>query len=56
VIVAKAAGPLVAALLFAWLGGYESTLAVLIVIGAVSTAVFALSTRASRESRPAPIQ
>jgi len=56
VIIAKAAGPLVAALLFAWLGGYDRTLAVLIVIGAVSTAVFALSTRASRESRPAPIQ
>lgn len=56
VIVAKAAGPLVAALLFAWLGGYDRTLVVLIVIGAVSAAVFALSTRASRESRPAPIQ
>lgn len=56
VIVAKAAGPLVAALLFAWFGGYDRTLVVLIVIGAVSTAVFALSTRASRASRPAPIQ
>ena len=56
VIVAKAAGPLVAALLFAWFGGYDGTLVVLIVIGAVSTAVFALSTRASRASRPAPIQ
>lgn len=56
VIVAKAAGPLVAALLFAWLGGYDRTLGVLVVIGAASAAVFALSTRASRESRPAPIQ
>ena len=56
VIVAKAAGPLVAALLFAWLGGYERTLLVLIVIGVISTAVFVLSTRASRHGRPAPIQ
>jgi MFS family permease len=56
VIVAKAAGPLVAALLFAWLGGYDRTLVVLIVVGAVSAAVFALSARASRESPPAPIQ
>jgi predicted MFS family arabinose efflux permease len=56
VIVAKAAGPLVAALLFAGLGGYDGTLLVLIVIGVVSTAVFVLSTRASRDGRPAPIQ
>ncbi len=35
VIVAKAAGPLVAALLFAGLGGYDGTLLVLIVIGVV---------------------
>jgi predicted MFS family arabinose efflux permease len=56
VIVAKAAGPLVAALLFAGLGGYDATLLVLIVISAVSTAVFALSTRASRHGRTVPIQ
>lgn len=56
VIVAKAAGPLVAALLFVWLGGYDRTLLVLIVIGVVSTGVFVLSTRASRHGRPAPIQ
>ena len=56
VIVAKAAGPLVAALLFAGLGGYDRTLLILVVIGAVATAVFALSTRASRRVRPAPIQ
>jgi MFS family permease len=56
VIVAKAAGPLVAALLFAWLGGYDRTLTVLIVIGLISTAVFVVSTRASRQGRPAPIQ
>ncbi|HEX5639892.1 MAG TPA: MFS transporter [Burkholderiaceae bacterium] len=56
VIVAKAAGPLVAALLFAGLGGYDGTLLVLIVIGVISTAVFVLSTRASRDGRPAPIQ
>jgi MFS family permease len=56
VTVAKAAGPLVAALLYAALGGYDSTLVVLIVVGAVATAVFALSTRASRHGRPAAIQ
>jgi MFS family permease len=56
VIVAKAAGPLVAALLFAGLGGYDGTLMVLIVIGTISTAVFVLSARASRNGRPAPIQ
>jgi predicted MFS family arabinose efflux permease len=56
VIVAKAAGPLVAALLFAGLGGYDATLLVLIVVSAVSTAVFALSTRASRHGRTVPIQ
>lgn len=56
VTVAKAAGPLVAALLFAGLGGYDATLQVLIVIGVLSTAVFGLSTRASRHRPPAPIQ
>ena len=56
VTVAKAAGPLVAALLFAWLGGYDGTLLVLIVIGAVATAVFVLSTRASSRGRPATFQ
>lgn len=56
VTVAKAAGPLVAALLVAGLGGYEGTLQVLIVIGALSTAVFVLSTRASRHGPAAPIQ
>jgi MFS family permease len=56
VIVAKAAGPLVAALLFAWLGGYDGTLLVLIAVGVISTAVFVLSARASRHGRPAPIQ
>ena len=56
VTVAKAAGPLVAALLFAGLGGYDGTLLVLIVIGAVSTAVFVLSTRASFRGRPATFQ
>jgi MFS family permease len=53
VTVAKAAGPLVAALLFAGLGGYDGTLLVLIAIGAVSTAVFVLSTRVSSRGRPA---
>jgi len=56
VTVAKAAGPLVAALLFAGLGGYDGTLLVLIVIGAVSTAVFVLSTRASSRGRPGAFQ
>jgi len=56
VTVAKAAGPLVAALLFAWLGGYDGTVLVLIGIGAVSTAVFVLSTKASPRRRPATIQ
>lgn len=56
VTVAKAAGPLVAALLFGWLGGYDGTVLVLIVIGAVSTAVFVLSTRASSRRRPATFQ
>ncbi len=45
VIVAKAAGPLVAALLFTWLGGYDPTLLVLIAVGAASALVFAMSTR-----------
>jgi len=56
VTVAKAAGPLVAALLFASLGGYDGTLLVLIVIGAVATAVFVLSTRASSRGRPGAFQ
>ena len=56
VTIAKAAGPLVAALLFASLGGYDRTLLVLIVIGVISTAVFVLSTRASSGSRPATFQ
>jgi MFS family permease len=56
VTVAKAAGPLVAALLFAWLGGYDRTLLVLIAIGVISTAVFVVSTRASGRGRPTPFQ
>ena len=56
VTVAKAAGPLVAALLFASLDGYDRTLLVLIVIGVISTAVFVLSTRASSGRRPATFQ
>lgn len=56
VTVAKAAGPLVAALLFAWLGGYDTTVLVLIVIGAISTAVFVLSTKAASRGRPATFQ
>jgi MFS family permease len=56
VTVAKAAGPLVAALLFAALDGYDGTLLVLIVISVISTAVFVLSTRASRTGRPAAFQ
>jgi len=56
VTVAKAAGPLVAALLFAWLDGYDATVLVLIGIGAVSTAVFVLSTKARSRGRPAAIQ
>jgi len=56
VTVAKAAGPLVAALLFAWLGGYDDTVLVLIVIGAISTAVFILSTKAASRGRPSTFQ
>ena len=56
VIVAKAAGPLAAALLFSWLGGYDATLLVLIAVGGVSTAVFVLSTRARRRGGRAAIQ
>jgi MFS family permease len=56
VTVAKAAGPLVAALLYSALGGYDDTLLVLIVVALVSTAVFALSTRAARHGKPAAIQ
>ncbi|HET9023005.1 MAG TPA: MFS transporter [Burkholderiaceae bacterium] len=56
VTVAKAAGPLVAALLFASLDGYDRTLLVLIVIGVISTAVFVLSTRASSGRRPGMFQ
>lgn len=56
VLVAKAAGPLVAALLFAALGGYDATLHVLIVIGALSTVVFAVSARAARAGPPPAIQ
>jgi MFS family permease len=56
VTIAKAAGPLVAALLFAWLGGYDGTVLILIGIGAVSTAVFVLSTKAASRGRPATFQ
>jgi hypothetical protein len=56
VIIAKAIGPLVAALLYAWLGGYDATLQVLIVVAALSVVVFALSTRAARHGPPAAIQ
>ena len=50
VVVAKAAGPLVAAILFTTLGGYDATLMVLIAVGALSTVLFALSTRANRDA------
>jgi MFS family permease len=56
VIVAKAIGPLVAALLYAWLGGYDATLQVLIVVALLSVVVFALSTRAARQGPPTAIQ
>jgi MFS family permease len=56
VTIAKAAGPLVAALLFAWLGGYDGTVLILIGIGAVSTAVFVVSTKAASRGRPAAFQ
>jgi MFS family permease len=56
VIVAKAAGPLAAALLYSWLGGYDATLLVLIAVGGLSTAVFVLSTRARRRGERAAIQ
>jgi hypothetical protein len=56
VMVAKAIGPLAAALLYGALGGYDDTLVVLIVIAVVSTLVFAVSTRAARHGRPAAIQ
>lgn len=46
VLVAKAAGPLVAALLYVWLGGYERTLMVLAVLGALSTVLFVVAARA----------
>jgi MFS family permease len=56
VLVAKAAGPLVAALLFVALGGYDATLTVLIALGAASAAVFVLATRARREQPPSTLQ
>lgn len=56
VTVAKAAGPLAAALLFAGLGGYDGTLRVLVVIGAVATAVFVVSTKAVSRGGPTTIQ
>jgi MFS family permease len=56
VTVAKAAGPLVAAVLYSALGGYDETLLVLIAIALLSTVVFVVSTRASRHRRTATIQ
>jgi predicted MFS family arabinose efflux permease len=56
VTVAKAAGPLVAALLYSALGGYDETLLVLIAIAVLSTVVFVVSTRASRHGQAATIQ
>jgi MFS family permease len=44
VIVAKAAGPLVAALALTALGSYDRTLLLLIVVGAIATGVFAVAT------------
>jgi MFS family permease len=54
--VAKAAGPVVVALLHSALGGYDATLVVLIVIAVVSTGVFVLATRAARPGPAAAIQ
>lgn len=54
--VAKAAGPVVAALLYSALGGYDATLMVLIVIATVSTGVFVLATRARPPGSAAAIQ
>jgi high-affinity Fe2+/Pb2+ permease len=46
----------VAALLYTGLGGYGNTLLVLIGVAAVSTVVFVLSTRVSRDGPAATIQ
>jgi hypothetical protein len=48
--IAKAAGPIVAALLYVRLGGYQTTLHVLIALALASAAVFALASR--RRAKP----
>jgi MFS family permease len=56
VVIAKAAGPVVAALLLASLGSYDATLGVLIAVGVASALVFAVAARAAHRRPPAAIQ
>jgi MFS family permease len=56
VVLAKAAGPMVAALLLASLGSYDAALGMLIAIGAASALVFAVAARAAHRRPPAAIQ
>lgn len=53
-LLARAVGPIFAALLWSALGGYEGTTAVLVVVAAVGTTAFVLATRAS--GTPPPVQ
>jgi MFS family permease len=52
-LLARAVGPIFAALLWSALGGYERTTVVLIVVAAVGATAFALATRASGMAPPA---
>jgi hypothetical protein len=51
-LLARAVGPIFAALLWSALGGYERTTVVLIVVAAVGATAFALATRASAMAPP----
>jgi len=52
-LLARAVGPIFAALLWSALGGYERTTVVLMVVAAVGATAFALATRASGTTAPA---
>jgi len=52
-LLARAVGPIFAALLWSALGGYEGTTAVLVVVAAIGATAFALATRASGAPPPA---
>ena len=52
-LLARAVGPIFAALLWSALGGYERTTVILLAVAAVGTVAFAYATRGAGTARPA---